>query len=68
MEGPAEDDAVEQAVRRLLRATREFTRAYEEWAVSPRPARDERQHALEAAERKLELARNEVIAAQLRKH
>lgn len=61
-------DAVEVAVRRLLSATRDFTRAYEAWAVSPRSDKPEKETVLEAAERRLELARNEVIAAQLRKH
>lgn len=63
-----EDDPVEVAVRRLLSATRDFTRAYEAWAVSPRSDKPKKETVLEAAERRLELARNEVIAAQLRKH
>lgn len=66
MEG--DDDAIEIAVRRLLSATREFTRAYEAWALAPRQGRPEREMALEEAERRLETARHEVIAAQLRRH
>lgn len=63
-----EDVDVEVAVRQLLSATREFTHAYQAWAVAPREVARDRQSLLEEAERRLDLARNEVIAAQLRKH
>lgn len=54
---PAE---VESAVRGLLHATQEFTRAYEAWVHSPEDWMSERRSALDEAERRLEEAQHEV--------
>lgn len=67
MEGD-DSEAVELAVRRLLSATREFSKAYQAWAAAPRDRAPDRQSVLEDAERRLDMARTDVIVAQLRKH
>lgn len=62
---------VESAVRGLLHATEEFTRAYETWALSPaewsaqrRSELDEAEHRLEEAQR--EVAKREAMARSVR--
>lgn len=62
------DDEVASAVRRLLQASQDFTRAYEAWVESPRRVEAERRHALEDAEKQMSRARDAVVFAQLRKH
>ena len=49
--------AVDFAVVKLLQASREWTRAYDEWAHEPD---DEHEVKLDAAERRLEEAQHEV--------
>jgi Arc/MetJ-type ribon-helix-helix transcriptional regulator len=62
-----EDARVEEAVRRLLRASQELTNAYQAWTVSPRAAEEERRRAIELAERRVDRAKD-AVAALARAH
>lgn len=53
------DAEVRKELTRLLRASLDFTRAYQAWTVSPEKVRD-----LEAAERRLDEAEHRVSIAQ----
>ena len=59
-----EDENVERAVRRLLEATKQFTNAYQAWAVAPA---QEKRRALDDAERRLTLTQHEVAEVQFHK-
>ena len=55
------DAEVRKELTRLLRASLDFTRAYQAWSVAP-----EKRRELEAAERRLDEAEHRVWAAQSR--
>lgn len=55
-------EAVRKELTKLLRASLDFTRAYQAWTVSP-----EKRTELEAAERRLDEAEHRVAQAQSRR-
>lgn len=60
----SEDERVQQAVARLLRATMEFTKAYDAWSHSPMEIADRSRTQLERAEKALTRAQHDASVAQ----
>lgn len=58
------DPELEQALGKLLRATKEFTQAYEAWTHAPRPFEAQRRTQLEIAEERLTIAKRDVAFVQ----
>ncbi|HUR67753.1 MAG TPA: hypothetical protein VM370_00780 [Candidatus Thermoplasmatota archaeon] len=63
-----QEDAIRQAVGKLLQATRRFTVAYEAWAHAPTPWQAIRRAQLEEAEQELEVAQHEVARREVALH
>lgn len=57
------DAEVRKELTRLLRASLDFTRAYQAWTIAPEKVRE-----LEAAERRLDEAEHRVSVAQSKHH
>lgn len=62
------EQEVQQALQKLLRATKEFTQAYEAWTHAPRAWEPLRRTELEKAEERLTEAQREVRDREARDH